>query len=380
MEIQMDRRSFIQAGTALSATSLLPAFAETAAQRVFTPQSGDWRSFEIVHRIELLKPNGDTKVWLPVAVVQDGYQRALDTTWTVSSGDAKRHADPRYGAAMLAVNFDQADAKPVVEMTTRVQTQSRAIDWAQRSTAALSAEEISKWTAATALMPTDGIVKTTAMEVTKDAKTDVEKVRALYDWTISNTYRKVETRGCGVGDVKLALESPGFGGKCADINAIFVALCRASGLPARDIYGIRLVKSAFGYKELGAGSATITKSQHCRAEVFLTGYGWVAMDPADVGKVQRVETPEWIKTVDHPIVAPVYKALFGGWEGNWLAYNTGHDIVLPGAKGPKLGFLMYPHAETAEGRLDSYDPDNFKYTITAKEIVATATATVNKDS
>jgi hypothetical protein len=29
---------------------------------------------------------------------------------------------------------------------------------------------------------------------------------------------------------------------------------------------------------------------------------------------------------------------------------------------------MYPQAETAEGRLDSLDPDNFKYEITSKEI------------
>jgi hypothetical protein len=29
---------------------------------------------------------------------------------------------------------------------------------------------------------------------------------------------------------------------------------------------------------------------------------------------------------------------------------------------------MYPVAETAEGRLDSYAPDSFKYTITATEV------------
>ena len=34
---------------------------------------------------------------------------------------------------------------------------------------------------------------------------------------------------------------------------------------------------------------------------------------------------------------------------NWLAYNVAHDVALPGAKGPKLGFLMYPQAETAAG-------------------------------
>jgi hypothetical protein len=29
---------------------------------------------------------------------------------------------------------------------------------------------------------------------------------------------------------------------------------------------------------------------------------------------------------------------------------------------------MYPQAETNEGRVDSLDPDNFKYVITSKEI------------
>jgi len=104
--------------------------------------------------------------------------------------------------------------------------------------------------------------------------------------------------------------------------------------------------------------------------VFLAQYGWVAMDPADVGKVMRLETPEWVKTTNHPVVTPVYKALFGGWEGNWLAFNTAHDVALPGSKGPKIGFFMYPNAENANGRYDSLEPDQFKYTITAKEIKA----------
>ena len=64
------------------------------------------------------------------------------------------------------------------------------------------------------------------------------------------------------------------------------------------------------------------------------------------------------------------KTLFGAWEGNWLAYNFAHDVELPGASGPKLGFLMYPQAEVANARLDCLDPDNFRYTITAKEITS----------
>ena len=69
------------------------------------------------------------------------------------------------------------------------------------------------------------------------------------------------------------------------------------------------------------------------------------------------------------MVPPVREKLFGAWEMNWLAYNYAHDIKLPGSSG-RLGFLMYPQAETGKERLDSLDPDNFKYTITAREIKA----------
>jgi len=55
---------------------------------------------------------------------------------------------------------------------------------------------------------------------------------------------------------------------------------------------------------------------------------------------------------------------------NWMAYNFGHDVALPGAKGGPVAFLMYPQAETAGVRLDSLDPENFKYEIAAREISA----------
>jgi hypothetical protein len=60
--------------------------------------------------------------------------------------------------------------------------------------------------------------------------------------------------------------------------------------------------------------------------------------------------------------------LFGSWEMNWMAYNFAHDVALPKSSGPPLGFLMYPQAETAAGRLDCLNPDSFQYRITAREI------------
>ncbi len=165
------------------------------------------------------------------------------------------------------------------------------------------------------------------------------------------------------------LKAGDLGGKCADLNALFVGLARASGLPARDVYGLRVAPSKFGYKSLGTGSEIVTRAQHCRAEVWLSGFGWVPVDPADVRKV-ALEEPPGNRPLADLMVGAARKTLFGAWEGNWIAYNTAHDLALPGAKGPKLGFLMYPQAETAAGPLDSLDPDAFKYTIKVREIAA----------
>jgi len=95
-----------------------------------------------------------------------------------------------------------------------------------------------------------------------------------------------------------------------------------------------------------------------------------AMDPADVAKVMRQETTDRIKKTADPVAAMVNKALFGGREGNSIAYNTAHDVVLPNAKGSQPGFFMYPAGENVAGRFDSYAPDDFKHQITAKEIKA----------
>ena len=80
-------------------------------------------------------------------------------------------------------------------------------------------------------------------------------------------------------------------GKCADLNALYVGLVRAAGIPARDVYGIRVAPSKFGYKSLGAGSETITKAHTAVRRCFIAGIGWVPVDPADVRKVVLEEPP-----------------------------------------------------------------------------------------
>jgi len=43
-------------------------------------------------------------------------------------------------------------------------------------------------------------------------------------------------------------------------------------------------------------------------------------------------------------------------------------VKLPGAQGPKIPYLMYPNGETASGRKDSLDSNDFYYEIHSREL------------
>jgi transglutaminase-like putative cysteine protease len=365
----MIRREFLRSGAALTVIAALPrgAFADT----LFTPKPDAWRKFEVTTRVEIVKPSGKAQVWLPLpAVAEPDWMQPLGNEWTTNAKSAVLKREVKYGAQMLHVEWADGERAPVVEVVSRIATRDRAVDLSKRGAVPqLSDGERKLYTASTDLMPTDGIVKATADGIVGWAFSDVEKARRIYEWIVDNTFRDPKTRGCGIGDIASMLKTGDLGGKCADLNALYVGLARAVGLPARDVYGIRIAPSRFGYKSLGAANEVVSKAQHCRAEVFLTGFGWVPVDPADVRKVVLEEPPGQLALNDPKVVA-ARKTLFGAWEMNWLAYNFAHDIDLPGSSGPRVGFLMYPQAEVDGERLDSLDPDTFKYVITAKEISA----------
>src|SRR5207302_7685378 len=103
--------------------------------------------------------------------------------------------------------------------------------------------------------------------------------------------------------IQAMLETGNLGGKCADLNGLFVGLSRSLGVPARDVYGIRVAGSALGYESLGASTPVISKAQHCRAEFFAEGIGWVPVDPAGVRKVILEEPPGLRSLLDYKVSA-----------------------------------------------------------------------------
>jgi transglutaminase-like putative cysteine protease len=364
----MNRRDFLRSSGAVSASLAIPEAGFLLAKAA-TPDG--WRTFEVKTRVEILKSSGATRVWLPAGLIsKTHFQKTLSNGFSAEGGTAEIVEGRADGLGIIASEFP-AGVKPILTLTSRVATKNYAVDLSVPGKAPkANRAELEHFLRPTKLLPTDGIVKATAAEITSGAKTDLEKARAIYEWIVDNTFRDPKTRGCGLGDIRFMLKSKDLGGKCADLNALYVGLARAAGLPARDVYGIRIAKSDLGYKSLGTSSENISKAQHCRAEVYIGGYGWVPVDPADVRKVV-LEEPPGNRSLDDEMVKKARARLFGSWEMNWMAYNFAHDVALPRSVGAPVGFLMYPQAETTDGRLDSLDPDSFKYEITSRETPST---------
>ena len=322
-----------------------------------------WRTFDIRVRVDVQGAKGPVQLWLPLLPsTSTAYQRTITQEWS-SNAQTIRPAEGSPSVGMLAASWSEGES-PHVMLTMSVATSGHSVPLEPRIPAeALSREQRARFLSATALIPTDGLVLERARQITRGHHTPLSRARAIYDWIVENTFRDPAIRGCGTGDIRWMLQSGSLGGKCADLNALFVGLCRSIGLPARDLYGIRVAESR-QFKSLGR-SGDITSAQHCRAEVFIENIGWVPVDPADVRKVVLEERPG--ATLADPDVRRVRELLFGSWEMNWVAFNDGHDVRLPGSSGKALPFFMYPHLEVNGLRRDSLDAAAFRYQISVTE-------------
>lgn len=280
----------------------------------------------------------DLALWLPVP--QDtSHQRRLALECHGNHARLALHHDPAHGAPILFVRWPGVRNDPRLTVTARVETQEVAFDLAQASMAASPPEEARRYLAASAHLPVEGAVRTRAEAITQGLDTPTAKLHALYDWVLAHAQRRFDVAWCGLGDVPAMLAAGEFCGKCVDINSLLVALCRAAGLPARTVLGIRAAPSRFD-PALGA-SGDVTQALHTRAEVYLGGLGWVPVDPADTLKLADAGVTE-------PLRREAGTFLLGGAEANWIAYNHARDFQLePPAAGGPLNLFTAPYAESA---------------------------------
>lgn len=293
--------------------------------------------------------NEEAKLWVPYPV-SDRNQLISDIEISGDYAESAVYTDQFYSTPMLYARWDEgAESRKLTLRFHVVRLEVSRRNFPDREVA-WNPGDYGRYLAPSSLGPVDGQVKALADEITKGKTTVQGRARAIYDWICDNMHRDPDTRGCGRGDVCSLLVSRG--GKCTDIHSVFVALCRAVGVPAREIFGVRLGRE---------DGQDITRWQHCWAEFFLPGYDWVPVDPADVLKKMLKENlaPDDAKTRE-------YRDYFwGGWDAYRVQLSTGRDLLLnPPQQGKALNNLGYPYAQIGTTTLDWHDPENFKYSFT----------------
>ncbi len=319
------------------------------------PAWGESRTGQVTMAFDLsAQPIGETvKLWIPYPV-SDQNQQISKLRLAGDYSEAAVYTVRTNGTPVLYAEWPQESKSRKLTLAFEVERDELRRGVLPTSEPAWNPDDYAEYLAPTSLGPTDGAVKVLADSIVAQKSTVLERAKAIYDWTVENMYRDPDTLGCGKGDVCYLLLKPG--GKCTDISSVFVALCRAAGVPAREVFGLRLGKKA---------EQEITGWQHCWSEFFLPGYGWVPADPADVLKAMLVEK----LTLDSPRVTELRDYFWGGIDAYRFKLATGRDLILaPSQAGKPLNTFGYPYAEVGGKPLDFYDPKSFSYRFNFEEL------------
>ena len=322
-----------------------------------------WRTYDIRSTIALSRINGKARLWLPLAQYKDTlWERSLGHNWQGNFSSAGIYRDPVAEMEVFYADWADGVANPQLQIVSQVATQDRHFDITRRGAIAERTEVLRRCLKSTDLVPLDGIVRRTAERAIGRIKDPVAQGKAIYDWVVENASFDPTLKNVGNFDIGNMLESGDLNGRSADLTLLFVGLCRSIGIPARPVFGLRIDSSRL-FGGLGVGGE-LSEAQHCRAEFYTPGYGWIPVNPADVRKAIRDER---LGSGDSKLNV-LRKLLFGFWEMNWVSYNAAQDVSLRGSNGKTLPFLVYPEVETSEGRFNSQDKSRFAYSVTASRV------------
>lgn len=359
-------------------TALLAAMSSQA--QTLSNQNTTSHTYEFTQTYDLQVPKGstgDTKLWVPLPFSND-YQTVKSIEFNGNYQQAYITENNQYGAKTLYATWDKNAQKRDLKVKLMVETKDREpmkqglLKDYQAPEKIEYSVDVQQYLKPTQHIKTDGIVKQYAQKIIGNENNPLKKAQLIHQWIVNNMERDNTVLGCGDGDVEKILTTGILKGKCTDINSVFVALARAANIPAREVFGIRLgqalkmgeySKTAFG----GAKDkiANENSGQHCRAEFYLAGFGWVPVDSADVAKYRLTEK----KAVKDKDTQAVSQYLFGNWEANWMGFNHARDFTLyPVPELAPINNFGYPYAEVDGDPLNSFDAKEFGYEFISKEL------------
>lgn len=293
---------------------------------------------------------GRAEAWLPYPL-SDAFQ-------TVSGMALKSNADTmgvereaRSGALYLRASWEKPSQTPTLTMQFDIDSHYGKLENLNETQTPFPVEILPFLKASPSVPSEDPLFAEVGAKM-KEEPSILKRAYAVYTWVVENTFRDEGVKeGCGLGLPIRTLQDLKGGGKCADISAVFVTLARAAGIPARDVYGLRMADPKTG---------EITGNYHCWAEFYLPGTGWVPADPADVRKAMLTDKVE---------LKDAGKLMEFFWAGDDLfriALNrdTRETVLSETTRKSPLTYFMYPYAEVDGNPKNWFSPKDFIYKVT----------------
>jgi hypothetical protein len=296
----------------------------------------DWHSFALTFSAQMPAQTAPLRLWLPLPKPQEPlYQRNPALHWQGNFSRCGLHRLP--DGELEAFFCDWPDGvAPHLEIAATLTTADRHFDVSRRTRPPERDDILRQSLQETAQLPNAGAAHGLALRIVGRIIDPLAQARALFAWVIDQSVYDPTLPSCGMGDAHRQINEQRYGGRSADINGLFVALCRAIGIPARRVFGQRIGPSRLAAC-LGVEGEDVTLAAHCRAEFYMPGYAWIPVDPADVCRVLHLEKPAPDKA------RALRRILFGVWEMNWLAYNHAEFPILPPTLSNALPFFVAPH-------------------------------------
>ncbi|MBN1910674.1 MAG: transglutaminase domain-containing protein [Pirellulales bacterium] len=250
----------------------------------------DERTYDVEHRIDV-NPSGNRldsfEIWLPLPF--DDYRQTItrlkveprvpvvrDKSGMAQVARVLYPTRPNRGRPILSLRATYRVACRAVTPNLEMLARDRTIDYRKDKTYKLFTRPEKK------LNLDDPRIQRVAQKCRGKGRTPLQIARAAYDWIAEHTrYQLID----GFGGAAYCLENGH--GECGDYAALFMALCRSAGVPARP---------ASGYW------ADKTDGWHCWAEMMLPSGHWLPMDP-QMGDSNRWSRAHYFGGVDNRRVA-----------------------------------------------------------------------------
>lgn len=337
----MPRLAALAAATLLGAGVLVLGSSARAEEKAPAPapQPLSETTYEVRHQLAVKDLPADAKqvriwFWMPEDTPE---QRVLDFRIVEAPPGVRITRDPTYGRSWIYAEVAADAARPprIVTEFRLVRREVRGLADASKATP-ITAEHRLAFAKELRLderhMEVTPEIRAIADELCGAETNPVLQARTCFDYVIgtSDHYSLFgpAPKGKCLGDAMECLA--GTGDCCTDQHALFIALCRARGIPCRLIYGSRL-----NYKN---EAKDYDPGYRCWPRFFAPGLGWLPVDVSAADSTKDGDGDRW----------------FGGLDDRRIEWAEGRDFDLEPRSAVKPDLVIRGHVEV-DGKVHKGD-------------------------